>query len=141
MEDRVRASVAVPRFVAALPAMFAMLAMVLAAVGIYGIVSYGVTERYREIGIRMALGAESTAIIRMVVLEGLLPTLIGIGLGLGTALFAANLALDVLFGVSATDPVSFGAVPVGLLVVATVASYVPARRAVRLDLLTTLKYE
>ena len=141
MEDRVRASVAVPRFIAALPAMFAMLAMVLAAVGIYGIVSYGVTERYREIGIRLALGAESTAIIRMVVLEGLLPTLIGIGLGLGAALFGASLAQDVLFGVSATDPVSFGAVPVGLLAIATVASYVPARRAVRVDPLTTLKYE
>jgi putative ABC transport system permease protein len=141
MKDRVRASVAVPRFIAALPAMFAILAMVLAAVGIYGIVSYGVTERYCEIGIRLTLGAESTAIIRMVVLKGLLPTLIGIGLGLGAALFGASLAQDVLFGVSATDPVSFGAVPVGLLVIATVASYVPARRAVRVDPLTTLKYE
>ena len=141
MEERVAGTVAGRRFLTALPATFALLAMVLAAVGIYGIVSYSVTQRYREIGIRMALGAGSPAIIRMVVRQGLLPTLIGVGIGLGVALLGAHLAEGLLFGVSATDPVSFAAVPLGLLLIAAIASYVPARRAVDVDPLTTLKYE
>lgn len=141
MEARVAASVARPRFYATLLGVFAALALGLAAVGIYGLLSYTVSMRYREIGVRLALGADRRAVMGLVVGQGL--TLAGLGLAAGLpAAFAATRVLrSLLFGVAATDPVTFTFVPLALVAVALAACYGPARRATRVDPMAALRYQ
>jgi ABC-type antimicrobial peptide transport system permease subunit len=120
---------------------FAALALVLASLGIYGVLSYTVAQRRREIGIRMALGAHAGQVVRMVVRQGLALWAIGIAIGLLAALALTRALASLLYGVSATDPLAFAAGAVALGLVAAVASWLPARQAARVDPMITLKAE
>ena len=128
-------------YVAAMMAGIGIIALVLASVGVYGVMSYSVSERTHEMGIRMAMGASESAINRLVVGNGMLLTGIGIAIGLPLAFGLARGLSSLLFGVSATDPFSFIGLPLILGAIAALASYLPARRAVRVDPLTALRYE
>jgi len=139
MEHIVARAVARQRFSTMLLGIFAILALVLAAVGIYGVMSYSVAQRTREIGIRMALGAQRKDVLKMTVKQGLKLVLIGIGLGLVVALALTRVMASLLFGVSATDPITFLSIPLVLLAVAAVASYIPALRATRVDPMVALR--
>jgi putative ABC transport system permease protein len=141
MEARLAASVAGPRFYALLLGLFAVLALVLAAVGIYGVLSYNVSQRSREIGVRMALGAEGRDILRLVLRQGLLLTLVGIVIGLAGALGTARFLKTLLFGITTTDPLTYVAMSALLVTVAALACWIPARRAIRVDPMTALRYE
>jgi predicted permease len=121
--------------------LFALLALVLAAVGIYGVMSYAVSQRTQEIGIRLAIGAQTKDVLRMVVGEGMLLTVLGVGIGLIGALVMARLISSLFFGIAPHDPVTFGAITVLLAAVAFFACYLPARRATRVDPLVALRYE
>jgi putative ABC transport system permease protein len=120
---------------------FATVALVLAAVGIYGVMSYAVAQRTQEIGIRMALGAEQEQILRMVLRHGTLMAVSGVALGLFAAFGLARLITSLLFQTSAADPPTFSVVPIVLIAVAVLACYVPARRATRIDPLVALRYQ
>jgi putative ABC transport system permease protein len=135
------ASVFLRRYPAYLIGSFAALALVLAVVGLYGLISYSVSQRTRELGIRIALGAQENDVMRLVLGEGARLTLLGVILGLAAALGLTQLMRSLLFGVSAVDPVTFATVAVVLALVAIVACYIPARRAMRTDPATTLRYE
>jgi len=129
------------RLAVMLISVFAAVALLLAAVGIYGVMSYAVAQRTQEIGIRMALGAERQDILRMVLRHGTLMAVTGIVLGLAVALALARLITSLLFQVSATDPPTFSVVPLVLIAVALLACYIPARRATRVDPLVALRYQ
>jgi putative ABC transport system permease protein len=129
------------RFTTLLLGVFSLVAVLLAAIGIYGVMSYTVAERTQEIGIRMALGAEPGAVVRLVVRQGLLLAGIGTGAGLLVALGVTRLLGSMLFEMSPSDPVTFAGVAAGLVVVATVACFIPARRAARVDPMEALRYE
>src|SRR5439155_17546866 len=133
LSQRVAASVEQPRFAMTVLAAFAVLAVGLASVGLYGVLSYGVSQRRRELGVRSALGAAQGDVIRLVVGEGLAVTMVGLVIGLVAAAALTRLMQGVLFGVGALDMVSFVAAPMVLLVVAMLASVLPARRAARTD--------
>ena len=141
LEEIVSESVAEPRFRTMLLGVFAVTALLLAAIGVYGLISYSVAQRTREIGIRVALGARPAQVIRPIVREGMTLAVIGVVLGLAGALAATRVVAAFLFGIEATDPLTFGAVAALLLVVALVASYVPSRRALKVDPLTALRSE
>ncbi len=141
LEHVVYASVATPRFRMLLLCIFAALALVLASVGIYGVMAYAVSQRTREIGIRMALGAARGDVLRMVVREGLLLAAIGVGLGVAAAVAATRVLSSFLFGVQPIDPGTFVGVAVVMGLVAAVASYVPARRATKVDPIVVLRWE
>ena len=132
-------AVAERRFVLWLVAIFGAVALLLSAVGVYGVVTLVAAERAPEVGIRLALGARPAQIVRMLLDEAARLALVGIGIGGLIALALAPLASSQLFGVGAADPATYGAVAVTLLVVATLAAYVPARRAMRLDPAQTLR--
>ena len=141
MEQRVSNSVAGPRFYAALLGLFSALALVLAASGIYGVISYSVSQRTSETGIRMALGARTGDISRMVLGEGLVLTLVGVGLGLAASFAATRVLSSLLFGVGTTDATTFVGVAALLTSVTLVACYLPARRAAQVDPAIALRYE
>ena len=127
------------RFFTVVFVVFGGLALVLAAIGVYGVLAYSVGQRTQEIGVRMAMGARGTDILQMVLRGGMRLVLAGVGLGAGIALLLTRVLSSQLYGVSATDPVTFIAAPAGLVVVALVACYVPARRAVRIQPVTALR--
>ena len=134
-------SVATPRFRTFLLAVFAGVALILACVGIYGVISYGVSQRTQEIGIRMALGAQATDVLKLVVKGGMLLVLVGVAVGLAGAFALTRLMRTLLFAVTPTDAATYATVSVGLLLVALIACYVPARRATKVDPLVALRYE
>ena len=129
------------RLAATLLTLFGLLALSLAAVGIYGVLSYAVTERTREMGIRLALGACPRDLINLVVWQGLMLTLIGLVIGVGASFALTRLIAKLLFGVSPTDPLTFVVIPLLLTGVALLACWIPARRATRVDPLASLRYE
>jgi len=141
LEEHVGVTLAQPRFNMMLLGTFAAVAMVLAAIGIYGVIAYGVAQRTREIGIRMALGAQRSDMLRMILRQSL--TIVGIGLvvGLISALAMTRLMTTLLYGVSANDVSTYAIVLVLLAGAALLASYFPARRAMNVDPLIALRYE
>jgi putative ABC transport system permease protein len=141
MEELLGASIAQPRLNLLLLGLFAALALLLAAVGIYGVLAYSVTQRTREIGIRLALGAEPNDALLLVVRQGATLALTGIALGLAGSLVLTRFISTLLFGVSPTDPLTYAAVSGLLLMVALAASYIPALRATRVDPIVALRYE
>ncbi len=141
MEDNMAATVAQPRFRTWLIGIFAALALLLAAVGIYGVMSYSVTQRTSEIGIRVTLGAQPTDVFRTVVGEGLRFALLGVAIGVVAGLILTRLLGSFLYGISASDPATFIAVAVILIAVSAAASFFPARRATRVDPIIALRYE
>lgn len=141
MEDAIDSSLAQPRLATNLLGLFALLALGLAAVGIYGVVSYSVAGRTGEIGVRLALGAGRGAVQRMVLWEGVRPAALGIAVGLLGAWYATRLVASMLYGVEPTDPRTFAALPLGLLGVAVAACWLPARRATRIAPTEALRSE
>jgi putative ABC transport system permease protein len=141
LEDLVSASVAQPRFYALLLALFAGIALTLAVIGIYGVMTYAVSHRTHEIGIRMALGAEASRIVRMIVGQGVLLIGVGVLLGLLAARGLTGVLRDLLFGVQPTDPVTFALIASGLALAALLACWIPARRATKVDPLIALRCE
>ena len=139
VEEHMQLSVFIPKMASSLLGFFGGLALLLAVVGLYSVVAYSVAQRTREIGIRMALGAGRPAILGMVLRQGMALTAIGLAIGIGLALAAAQGLKSQLLGLTATDPVSFGGMTLALLVVAVAACALPARRASRLDPLTALR--
>jgi putative ABC transport system permease protein len=141
MDEIVSAAMARQRFSTMLLGVFAGLALVLAAVGIYGVMSYSVAQRTREIGIRLALGAQRTDVLKMTMGQGLRLVSFGVGLGLIAAFMLTRVMASLLFGVSATDPITFVAISFILMIVAILASYIPALRATRVDPMVALHYQ
>jgi putative ABC transport system permease protein len=141
MDELMTASVAPPRFRTVLVAMFALLGLLLAAVGLYGVISYAVTERTHELGVRIALGADRGDVVRLVLSEAMLMAVSGILIGLAGAFATTRLMKSLLFGVASTDAATFAGISVLLLVTALAASYVPTRRATRVDPMVALRYE
>ncbi len=140
--DDVRSqSTAWSRFYTWLLATFAGIAVILAAVGVFGVMSYSVTQRTREIGIRMALGAHPRDVLKMVMRRGLVMTLIGVIIGLGGAFGLTRILESQLYEVEPTDPATFAAVSALLAVIALVACLLPARRAARVNPMTALRHE
>jgi ABC-type antimicrobial peptide transport system permease subunit len=130
-----------PRSITSLFAAFATLALILGVIGIYGVISFFVGQRTREIGIRMALGAQRRDVLQLVITEGLTLTLTGIAVGLVAALSLTRFLTAQLYGVSPTDPLDFAAVATLFATVAVAACYIPARRAMQVDPLVALRYE
>ena len=141
MDERLSNSVAARRFNLLLLGGFAVLALVLAGVGVYGVISYVVTARTHEVGIRMALGAQRVDVLRLFIKQGMVRVLIGVGLGLFGAFALTRVMTSMLFGVSANDPTTFAVVASLLCLIAVMACYFPARRAARVDPLVALRHE
>jgi putative ABC transport system permease protein len=141
LEQLAGESILVRRFFMILLLVFAALALMLAAVGIYGVMSYVASQRTHEIGIRMALGAQTGDVLKLIIGNGMVLTLIGVSAGLLGAFALTRLLAGVLFGVTATDGLTFVTVSAGLIAVALLACYIPARRAAKIDPLTALRYE
>ncbi|CAN5450427.1 ABC transporter permease [soil metagenome] len=139
--EQANESLRMERLFARLLSLFGLLALLLAAIGLYGVMAYSVAQRTKEIGIRMALGAQRHNVLKLVLSQGMILTLIGVALGAGGAIALTRLMKSLLFGVSATDPVTFIAIALLLTAVALLASYVPARRATKVDPLVALRYE
>jgi putative ABC transport system permease protein len=141
MSEVISRSYSDPRFYTVLLSAFAFIALILGAVGVYGVISYVVSQRTHEIGVRMALGADRPTVRRAVLTSGLWPVLLGVGLGLLGAFAATRVLSSLLFEVTATDPLTYAGVAGFLTVVAVAACYLPARRASRVDPMTALRLE
>src|SRR5262245_57147301 len=145
VEEILSTSLARRRFTLSLIGVSALLALMLSSIGIYGVVSYSVSQQTHEIGIRLALGAKTGDVLQLIIGRGILPALIGIGLGVAGALMLsrliANLAAGLLFEIRATDPTTFAAIALLLVSVALLACYLPARYATKIDPLTALRHE
>ncbi len=141
LEQLMGESILIRKFFMLLLLVFAALALVLAAVGIYGVMSYVASQRTHEIGIRMALGAQASDVMKLIIGNGMVLAMIGVAAGLAGAFALTRVMTGVLFGVTATDTVTFVTVSVGLIVIALVACYLPARRATKVDPLVALRYE
>jgi putative ABC transport system permease protein len=141
MNDRIAGVIWQRRLSGALFAVFAALALALASVGIYGVMSYMVSQRTREIGVRMAMGARPRDVLKLVVGQGAKLIAAGLSAGLIVAFIAARIISSLLYQVSATDPLTYLAVPLLLAAVALLACYIPARRAMRVDPITALRLE
>jgi predicted permease len=141
MGDLVAGSLSQERFTLLLLGVFAVLAMILAATGIYSVLSYSVKRRVQEIGIRLALGASLSDVLRMIIFEGMKPTLLGVTLGMAGALALARVMSTLVYGVKPTDPITFLAVAALLAIVALFATIVPAYRAAKVDPMVALRYE
>jgi putative ABC transport system permease protein len=128
-----------PRFRTVLLGSIAIIAFCLAMIGLYGVISYSTSQRTSEIALRMAIGAQQADVVRLVVLEGSRLAIIGVGVGLLASYGATRFVASFLYGVGATDPITFSAASIGLLIVATIATYLPARRAARIDPMTALR--
>jgi predicted permease len=139
--EQANESLRMERLFARLLSLFGLLALLLAAIGLYGVMAYSVAQRTKEIGIRMALGAQRHNVLKLVISQGMILTLIGVVLGTGGAIGLTRLIKSQLFGVSATDPLTFVAIALLLAAVALLASYIPARRATKVDPLVALRYE
>ncbi len=139
--EAVGASIAQERFRTLLMASFSGIALILAAVGTFGVISYSASQRTHEIGIRIALGAQQGNVLRLILGQGAKLALIGLGAGSAAAFLLTRLMAGLLYGVSATDPLTFGAVGIVLLGVAVTACYIPARRAMRVDPMVALRHE
>ncbi|HEY7184427.1 MAG TPA: ABC transporter permease [Blastocatellia bacterium] len=141
MNDRLSDVVAEPRFQTLLLGLFGLMALVMVSAGVYGVVSYSVAQRAREIGIRMALGAGQVDVLRLVIGQGMKPALTGLAIGLAGALALTRLMKTLLFGVGANDPLTFGSTALLLALVALLACWIPARRATRVNPIVTLRQE
>ena len=141
MDQIVSTSIADRRFSTLLLGIFAGLALLLAAVGIYGVISYTVAQRTREIGIRMALGASRAKVLKVVVAQGMLPVLAGLAIGLAASLGLTRLMAGMLYGVTSDDPATLTGVTLVLAAVALIATLVPARRATKVTPVVALRYE
>ena len=141
IDEMIGSTVSTRRFALTILILFAVLALVLAVSGIYGVISYSVTQRTQEIGIRMALGARATDVLRLVLMQFMRLTVVGVLLGLVASYAMTRLMTSLLFGVTATDITTFVLVAISLSLVALVACLIPARRATRVDPLVALRYE
>ncbi len=139
--DALSASVAQPRFRTLLLGVFGGIALLLAGVGIFGVISYSVSRRTHELGIRMALGAQPGLVLRMILRETMALTLVGIAIGVPCAVATAYLITHLLFSLTPYDPVTLALVPLVLVIVGVLASYIPARRAMKVDPIVALRYE
>jgi len=141
MSQLLAASVARTRFNFLAFSIFAAIALALAAIGVYGVIAYSVSQRYHEIGIRMALGAQAADVLRLIIRQGMKLVLAGVGIGLAGAIALTRLMKTLLFGVSATDPLTFTVITLLLAFVALLACWIPARRAAKVDPITALRFE
>jgi putative ABC transport system permease protein len=141
MDQRLSDSLARRRFSMLLFGVFAFIAMILASIGIYGVMSYSVTQRTHELGVRIALGAQSRQILKLVVVNGMALAAIGMALGLIVSFALTRLMKGFLFGVSATDPLTFIVIPSLLMTIALLACWIPARRATKVDPMMALRYQ
>jgi putative ABC transport system permease protein len=141
MDSIVAASVAQPRVLSQFVGVFAGFALLLAAIGIYGVMAYSVAARTQEMGIRMSLGAEPRDIVRLVVGQGMRLAFLGVAIGIAASLVLTRLISTLLFGVSTTDPVEFSLAATVIVTTALIACYLPARRATRVDPIVVLRFE
>jgi putative ABC transport system permease protein len=141
MDQLISQSVAQPKFYTILFASFAFLALILAAVGIYGVMAYAVAQRTHEIGVRMALGATRGDVLRMVIIQGMILAITGVALGLLAAFGLTRIMGNLLFSVGATDPMTFAVISMMLIGIALLACFIPARRATKVDPIVALRYE
>jgi len=141
MNEAIAGSLSSRRFAMVLLDSFAALALLMASLGLYGVISYLVERRTQELGIRIALGAQSWSVLRLVLRDGLKMALAGVGVGLVAAFGLTRLLAKMVYGVSTTDPATFAAISGGLIIVAMLACYFPARRATKVDPLIALRYE
>jgi putative ABC transport system permease protein len=141
MNEVFSSSIAQQRFAMLLVGLFGVLALALATIGIYGVMSYSVTQRTHEIGVRMALGAQRTDVLKLILRHGILVSLLGVFVGVAASFGLTRVMASLLFGVTPTDTTIFATVGFGILAIGAIATYLPAWRATRVDPLSALRYE